>query len=59
MNGTKNPHKVFGYLRTPEFSQVPSDFILSGKSATWQRFTGKMAGLLKKVGSIIPSAKKK
>lgn len=59
MNGTKNPHKVFGYLRTPEFSQVLSDFILSGKSATWQRFTGKMAGFLKKVGSIIPSAKKK
>ncbi len=26
-NGIKNPHKSYGYLRTPQFSQVISDFI--------------------------------
>ena len=27
INGIKNPHKSFGYLRTPEFSKSLSDFI--------------------------------
>jgi hypothetical protein len=27
MNGDNNPHKSFGYLRTPEFSKILSDFI--------------------------------
>ena len=27
VNGKKNPHKSFGYLRTPEFSAILNDFI--------------------------------
>ena len=27
INGIKNPHKSFGYLRTPEFSKSLNDFI--------------------------------
>jgi len=33
INGIANPHKSFGYLRTPEFSKVLNDFILT------ERFT--------------------
>jgi hypothetical protein len=29
LNGIRNPHKCFGYLRTPEFSKILNDFILS------------------------------
>jgi len=31
MNGKANPHKSFGYLRTPEFIQVLHDFIKNGQ----------------------------
>jgi len=31
MKGKKNPHKSFGYLRTPEFAKVLNDFILVEK----------------------------
>lgn len=29
INGIRNPHKSFGYLRTPEFAKILNDFILS------------------------------
>lgn len=54
INGTKNPHKVFGYLRTQEFSSVLSDFILSGKLTTAQWISIKLAGILKKIGFRMP-----
>lgn len=31
INGKRNPHKSYGYLRTPEFSQVLNEFIQSEK----------------------------
>lgn len=31
INGIRNPHKSFGYLRTPEFSKVLKEFILTEK----------------------------
>jgi hypothetical protein len=31
MNGEHNPHKSYGYLRTPEFSKVLNEFILAEK----------------------------
>lgn len=31
-NGTRNPHKSYGYLRTPEMAGILSGFIESGKS---------------------------
>jgi hypothetical protein len=55
INGTKNPHKVFGYLRTPEFSSVLSDFILSGKLTTAQWISMKLTGILKKIGVRKPA----
>ena len=29
INGERNPHKSFGYLRTPEFANILNDFIIS------------------------------
>ncbi len=54
INGLKNPHKVFGYLRTPEFSSVLSEFILSGKLTTAQWISMKLFGILKKIGVRTP-----
>ena len=31
MNGESNPHKSFGYLRTPEFSKIVHDFLRHGQ----------------------------
>lgn len=31
MNGKRNPHNSFGYLRAPEFSNVLYEFLVSGK----------------------------
>jgi hypothetical protein len=30
-NGIRNPHKAFGYLRTPEFSKIVNDFLIPKK----------------------------
>ena len=27
VDGKRNPHKIYGYLRTPEFTQVIHDFL--------------------------------
>ncbi len=35
--GKRNPHKSYGYLRTPEFSKVLFDFIQSGKLTLKQK----------------------
>lgn len=46
MNGIPNPHKSYGYLRTPEFSKILNDFILSGKLTIKQK-------VLRKIGQFI------
>lgn len=51
INGAKNPHKIFGYLRTPEFSRVLNDFILSGKPTAGQRITRALSDILERIGS--------
>jgi len=43
-NEVRNPHKSYGYLRTPEFSKILSDFIGDEKLNIFQ----KLIGLLKK-----------
>jgi hypothetical protein len=51
MNGIPNPHKSFGYLRTPEFSNILNDFILSGKLTIKQkvlRIIGQSIDIIKK-----------
>ena len=35
INGEKNPHKSFGYLRTPDFARIVVDFLTHGRSALW------------------------
>ncbi|OFX84202.1 MAG: hypothetical protein A2W99_00300 [Bacteroidetes bacterium GWF2_33_16] len=37
IDGERNPHKSFGYLRTPEFSSVLRDFILQKERGFMQR----------------------
>jgi hypothetical protein len=51
MNGIHNPHKSFGYLRTPEFSKILNDFIVSGKLTIKQK-------VLRKIGQFIEIIKK-
>lgn len=58
INGTKNPHKVFGYLRTQEFSKVLNDFILFGKLTTTQWITRKLTGILKNTAFMRPASGK-
>jgi len=36
MNGEPNPHKSYGYLRTPEFSKIVSDFINFQKESAFK-----------------------
>jgi hypothetical protein len=31
LNGEKNPHKIYGYLRTPEFSKVLFEFLIQDR----------------------------
>ncbi len=37
INGLRNPHKSFGYLRTPEFSRILNDFIMAEKLTLIQK----------------------
>ena len=52
MNGDNNPHKSFGYLRTPEFSKILSDFIGEKKP-----FFGKI--LFEKVKEMVKAVRNK
>ena len=38
VNGKRNPHKSYGYLRTPEFAEVLSEFLLREKPKPGKRF---------------------
>ncbi len=49
MNGKKNPHKSFGYLRTPEFAKVLNDFILAEKLSLIQRVRRKVKQIINSV----------
>ncbi len=40
VNGEKNAHKSYGYLRTPEFATVVDEFLTQGRSAFWNRLEG-------------------
>ncbi|NQU81058.1 MAG: hypothetical protein HQ543_06025 [Bacteroidetes bacterium] len=52
MNGKRNPHKAYGYLRAPEFSKVLNDFILTEKLTMKQK-------IIRKTKQIIYRAKAK
>jgi len=42
INGNRNPHKSYGYLRTPEFSKVLNDFIQTDKFTIKQKLHSKV-----------------
>ena len=46
INKLKNPHKSFGYLRTPEFSKILSDFIGEDKLNVRQKVAGKVQNIV-------------
>ena len=47
MNGEHNPHKSYGYLRTPEFAKVLNGFTLSEKLSVKEKFVRKSLSLIK------------
>lgn len=49
INGKKNHHKSFGYLRTPEFSKILSDFIADEKLNAGQKVLKTVQGFIEKV----------
>ncbi|MCE5248965.1 hypothetical protein LLG96_01965 [bacterium] len=52
-NGKKNPHKIYGYLRTPELADVVSGFIDRGRSRLLIRANEYIGRLLSKLGRMI------
>lgn len=47
IKGVPNPHKSFGYLRTPEFSEVLNQFILAEELSLGQKLARKTNQILK------------
>lgn len=41
INGFANPHKSYGYLRTPEFAKILNEFILSERLSFQEKLTSK------------------
>lgn len=55
INGERNPHKSYGYLRTPEFSDKINEFLQTEKITLWKRIIKKLPqrGTLRKLISRI------
>jgi len=47
INGHRNPHKSFGYLRTPEFAKILNDFNLSEKLSIKEKIIRRFNELVK------------
>ena len=58
LNGERNPHKSYGYLRTPELSGVISDFIISKRDTVRGKLFRLLSLLRKKMLSLIVPAEK-
>lgn len=43
-NGIRNPHKVFGYLRTPEFSKIINEFLSEKNPGFFKRIRNYLLG---------------
>jgi len=53
MNSERNPHKSFGYLRTPEFARLIDQFLTSKTEETWFDSAKKLAvALLSKIRDV-------
>jgi len=55
MNHERNPHKSYGYLRTPEFSKVLNEFILAEKLTFKEEIVRKVAQVIQFVKLQSPS----
>ncbi|HRW86144.1 MAG TPA: hypothetical protein P5180_11985 [Bacteroidales bacterium] len=52
-NGERNPHKSFGYLRTPEFSRVLNEFTEAEKTGPGKRILHRMKESFRNIRSRI------
>ena len=52
-NGIRNPHKSFGYLRTPEFSKILYDFILAEKLSFKQKVSRQIIRISDNIKSLV------
>ncbi len=59
IDGVRNPHKSFGYLRTPGFAVILNEFIQTGKITLLQKVTRKILQPLKNLKDIILSGSTK
>lgn len=48
VNGKSNPHKSYGYLRTPEFSNILQKFILEERTLKKKNIHGKIVDFVRK-----------
>ncbi|WP_346860504.1 hypothetical protein [uncultured Draconibacterium sp.] len=46
INGERNPHKSYGYLRTPKFSEKINEFLQYRKPTVWNKLTSNIRKLL-------------
>ena len=58
-NGVRNPHKSFGYLRTPEFAEILNTFLLTEKLSAREKLAKKVAFLKEGLRSKLKGIKKK
>lgn len=57
-NGTPNPHKSFGYLRTPEFSELLAEFAGSGKITLGRKIVQHTGNIIRSMGKRIAVQRK-
>ncbi|MFQ5676819.1 MAG: hypothetical protein ACE5G1_13060, partial [bacterium] len=48
--GKKNPHKTFGYLRTPEVARVIHEFLTEKKRLSLETVTARIGGVFRNLG---------
>lgn len=48
-NEEKNPHKSYGYLRTPQFTEKLNEFLLYRKPKFWEKWWRKFIRLFKQL----------
>jgi len=53
INGIRNPHKSFGYLRTPDFSKILNEFILSEGVSIKQKVSLRINKITNNLKSLI------
>ncbi len=57
IDGIRNPHKSFGYLRTPEFSKILNEFIVAEKLSIKQKVSRRINIITNNLKSLISTNK--